>query len=112
MKRKYILGLQPIKPTTRKEVYAVKVDGNLVIIWRWMDKKLTGLYAINAESGEHEVYQSGIWSKSKLAALKGEERYGAYYLSNGEGTYCGEVSEACKLLTSTNITCLRTMCHV
>lgn len=99
MKRKYLLALPPILPK-KKEGLTVKVDGELIVIWRFWKKQMEGLYAINVTSGEHEVYDSdsGAWSRSKLAALLGQERYGPYYLTSGKKQeFEGEVSEACAL---------------
>lgn len=100
MKRKYLLGLPPVQPTSKKEEFTVKVDDDLIVIWRWNKKQIEEIYAINVVSGEHEIYErrSDIWHKSKLASLLGQERYGPCYLSSSKKQkFAGEVSEACAL---------------
>lgn len=101
MRRKYILGLQPLQPTSKGEEYTVKVDDNLIIIWRFDKKQMTGLYALNTDTGEHELYRcdTDTWHKSKLDDLKGYERYGNYYLKgSSKKKFTGGISEACTLI--------------
>lgn len=100
MKRKYLLNLQPIPPTSEDTGLTVKVDENLIIIWRWKKGKVNGLYTIDVESGEHELYngETNSWHKSRLATLLGHELYGNCYLvSYTKIFFDGEVKEACEL---------------
>lgn len=99
MKRKYIQGIEPVLPATEEKEFTVKVENDMILIWRWETRIMTGLYVICAESGEHELLEQGNWQQAKLAALLGQKRYGPYYTSCMEPcTFSGEVSEACALI--------------
>lgn len=96
MKRKYLLSVTPQRPQGDRREFTVGVDGDLVIIWRFENGNMTGLYAIHTATGEHEMMdENGVWHQSKLDALLGNELFGAYYLTGSEQIrYSGAVRQA------------------
>lgn len=99
MKRKYLLALEPVKPRTGGTEHTVRVDGTLIVVWRWENGQTTGLYAMDVASKEYETYKDGKWHRAKLAALLGRGKwYGNEYARCGEEEFTGEVKAASELV--------------